>query len=84
VRGVVAALEDLSGDQKHFAQILSIGLEWLEARLREDASAEQRATVLETLRINAEQALRWANTNAYVQFARLLMQLISFIRELST
>jgi len=82
IRQVQAGIDvwsDYGGERRMFTNFLRDGLDLLANFIEaEEPSARQRS-VLDALRVNVDQAIKWANDNDYARFAVNLMEVSAFI-----
>lgn len=81
VKGVLQGWIDHTDERRLFGNILLVGLDELEAYVREDTSIAV-SSIFDSIQRNIAQAAMWAQTSKYAQLGRDLIMLAQFVQSL--
>ncbi len=79
VRGILTEWADYNDERRMFAALIDVGLAELEGFVRGDTSLQSPNSIIDSLRLNVEQAIDWANANRYLKFASHLRWLVPWL-----
>ncbi|MDA0302223.1 MAG: hypothetical protein O2822_06825 [Chloroflexi bacterium] len=76
-RDVLAEWVDFDDERHLFATVIEVGIQELEAFVRDERPGRTPETILKNIRTNIEQAVDWANGNRYFKFAATLSSVLA-------